>query len=266
MFTAREFCRLLDGMFRFKVQQYESKIKQGMRMFGHETQSILESESFKEMCIPAMIYFLKSDYIEIKEDTIWKHLKLWAQHHSKMHTHTHCHRRNNSTYMNSNTIDDNGAALKRRLSESSKKQLQHVSSLMGSNSSIEDDINAAKTRGTRRRDSITLDDFEKKEDRNEEKKENDEEQKHAMPHAHPGLVRSLSMDGDEEEEQQKDAFQGTEDIRMTDRAKKHRTLTRLTVFDMYDLDDDGMVEQPVEKRCSDDWVAEDITPFGKASI
>ena len=50
---------------------------------------------------------------------------------------------------------------------------------------------------------------------------------------------------DEEEEQQKDALQGVDDIRVQDKARSHRTLTRLTVFDLYDLDDDGITEDVV---------------------
>ena len=34
----------------------------------------------------------------------------------------------------------------------------------------------------------------------------------------------------------------------------------------FDLHDDGMVEQTVEECRGDDWVTEDLTPFGKASI
>ena len=34
----------------------------------------------------------------------------------------------------------------------------------------------------------------------------------------------------------------------------------------FDLDDDGMVEQTVEECRSDDRVAEDLAPFGKAAI
>ena len=34
----------------------------------------------------------------------------------------------------------------------------------------------------------------------------------------------------------------------------------------FDLDDDGVMQQPVQKRGGDDGIAEDITPFGKASV
>jgi hypothetical protein len=34
----------------------------------------------------------------------------------------------------------------------------------------------------------------------------------------------------------------------------------------FDLDDDGMVEQPVEQRGGDDGVAEDLAPFGEAAV
>lgn len=33
-----------------------------------------------------------------------------------------------------------------------------------------------------------------------------------------------------------------------------------------DLNDDGMVKQPVEQRGCDDGIAEDLAPFGKAAI
>jgi hypothetical protein len=33
-----------------------------------------------------------------------------------------------------------------------------------------------------------------------------------------------------------------------------------------DLDDDGVVKQAIEERGGDHWVAEDLTPFGKAAI
>jgi len=33
-----------------------------------------------------------------------------------------------------------------------------------------------------------------------------------------------------------------------------------------DLDDDGMVQQPVEERGGDDGVAEDLAPFGEATV
>jgi hypothetical protein len=33
-----------------------------------------------------------------------------------------------------------------------------------------------------------------------------------------------------------------------------------------DLDDDGVMEQPVEKRSGDDGIAEDLAPFGKAAV
>ena len=33
-----------------------------------------------------------------------------------------------------------------------------------------------------------------------------------------------------------------------------------------DLDDDGMVEQPVEQRGGDDGIAEDVAPFGEAAV
>lgn len=32
-----------------------------------------------------------------------------------------------------------------------------------------------------------------------------------------------------------------------------------------DLDDDGVMEEPVEERCGDDGIAEDVPPFGEAS-
>ena len=34
----------------------------------------------------------------------------------------------------------------------------------------------------------------------------------------------------------------------------------------FDLDDDGMVEQPVEQRGGDDGVAEDLAPLGEATV
>ena len=34
----------------------------------------------------------------------------------------------------------------------------------------------------------------------------------------------------------------------------------------FDLDDDGMVEKPVEQRGGDDGIAEDLTPFSEAAI
>ena len=33
-----------------------------------------------------------------------------------------------------------------------------------------------------------------------------------------------------------------------------------------DLDDDGVVKQPVEQRGGDDGIAEDLAPFGKAAV
>jgi hypothetical protein len=33
-----------------------------------------------------------------------------------------------------------------------------------------------------------------------------------------------------------------------------------------DLNDDGMMEQPVEQRGGDDGITEDVTPFGKATV
>ena len=33
-----------------------------------------------------------------------------------------------------------------------------------------------------------------------------------------------------------------------------------------DLDDDGVVQQPVEQRRGDDGIAEDLAPFGKAAV
>ena len=33
-----------------------------------------------------------------------------------------------------------------------------------------------------------------------------------------------------------------------------------------DLDDDGMVEQPIEQRGGDDGIAEDLAPFGEAAV
>lgn len=34
----------------------------------------------------------------------------------------------------------------------------------------------------------------------------------------------------------------------------------------FDLDHDGMVQQPVEQCGGDDGIAEDLTPFGEAAI
>ena len=34
----------------------------------------------------------------------------------------------------------------------------------------------------------------------------------------------------------------------------------------FDLDDDGVVEQPIEQRGGDDGIAEDLAPFGKAAV
>jgi hypothetical protein len=33
-----------------------------------------------------------------------------------------------------------------------------------------------------------------------------------------------------------------------------------------DLNDDGVMEQPVEERGSDDGIAEDLAPFGEAAV
>src|SRR5262245_19919159 len=33
-----------------------------------------------------------------------------------------------------------------------------------------------------------------------------------------------------------------------------------------DLDDDGVVKQAIEERGGDNWIAEDLTPFGKATV
>ena len=33
-----------------------------------------------------------------------------------------------------------------------------------------------------------------------------------------------------------------------------------------DVDDDGMVKQPIEERGGDDGMAEELTPFGKAAV
>ncbi len=50
---------------------------------------------------------------------------------------------------------------------------------------------------------------------------------------------------DEEEEQQKDAFQGADDVRVQHGARSHRTLTRLMCFDLYDIDNDGIAEDVI---------------------
>ena len=50
---------------------------------------------------------------------------------------------------------------------------------------------------------------------------------------------------DEEEEQQKDAFQGVDDLRVQHNARSHRGLTRLMCFDLYDLDGDGIDEDVI---------------------
>jgi len=33
-----------------------------------------------------------------------------------------------------------------------------------------------------------------------------------------------------------------------------------------DLNDDGMMEQPVEQRGGDNWIAEDVAPFSEATV
>ena len=33
-----------------------------------------------------------------------------------------------------------------------------------------------------------------------------------------------------------------------------------------DLDDDGVMEEPIEQRRGDDWIAEDVAPFGEADV
>ena len=33
-----------------------------------------------------------------------------------------------------------------------------------------------------------------------------------------------------------------------------------------DLDDDDVMEETIEERGGDNWVAEDLTPFGKATV
>ncbi len=50
---------------------------------------------------------------------------------------------------------------------------------------------------------------------------------------------------DEEEELQVDTFQGTQEFPTQDRARDHRQLTRLLVFDMFDVDDDGVQEDVI---------------------
>ncbi len=39
-----------------------------------------------------------------------------------------------------------------------------------------------------------------------------------------------------------------------------------TIARAFDLDDDGVVEEPVQKRCRDDGIAEELAPFGKAAV
>ena len=39
-----------------------------------------------------------------------------------------------------------------------------------------------------------------------------------------------------------------------------------TIARSLDLDDDGMMEQAVEQRGGDDWAAEDVAPFGEATV
>ncbi len=39
-----------------------------------------------------------------------------------------------------------------------------------------------------------------------------------------------------------------------------------TVAGTFDLNDDGVMKQPIQKRGGDDGIAEDVTPFGKASV
>jgi hypothetical protein len=34
----------------------------------------------------------------------------------------------------------------------------------------------------------------------------------------------------------------------------------------FDLDDDGVMEKPIEERRGDDGVAEDVAPFGEAGL
>ena len=34
----------------------------------------------------------------------------------------------------------------------------------------------------------------------------------------------------------------------------------------FNLDDDGVVKQPIEQRGGDDGIAEDLAPFGKAAV
>ena len=39
-----------------------------------------------------------------------------------------------------------------------------------------------------------------------------------------------------------------------------------TVARAFDLNDDGMMEQPVEQRGGDDGIAEHVAPFGEAMV
>ena len=34
----------------------------------------------------------------------------------------------------------------------------------------------------------------------------------------------------------------------------------------FDLDDHGVMQEPVKERGSDDWISEDLAPFGEAAV
>jgi len=82
VFLPTNLCVLLDGVFRYKVEHYEEKVKDALRLFSFDVEQIMKSDGFSKMCVPAMKFFLASDHVFFPEDDIWKAVKTWAQYQS----------------------------------------------------------------------------------------------------------------------------------------------------------------------------------------
>ena len=82
LLTSQNICTLLDQLISFNLSSWIKKIETllSKKRRNLKASEILESSGFRSMSAKAMVIFLQSDGLNIKEEDLWEAVVKWAEH------------------------------------------------------------------------------------------------------------------------------------------------------------------------------------------
>ncbi len=85
---SENLCYLLNGAVLIKSNQFIQTCQDAIELFANEADKIIKSNGFLQLSLNAMILFLQSDVINIKEEQLWEYTIKWAQYQYEISNHS----------------------------------------------------------------------------------------------------------------------------------------------------------------------------------